>query len=192
MSVHLALNTSCCPNNKLTPVTPATPSQSGRENAPGPNDRPTATPRPAAPKPATPKASAPAAPKAAAPAAPSASKPTGPVSGPGAEDDNTSPLGALRQYQASKEAGNFDNKPAASAAPAARPAAPRTATPAARPSAPASKPAISAPTGSAAGTSASTSMAPSGFKPTAPNQRLARGGMMAESLETTIRKMLKD
>lgn len=66
---------------------------------------PKAAPRPAAPKPAAP-----------APAAKPATQE--PISGP---DDQTSPLAALRQYQASKEAGNFDNKPVASAArPAAR------------------------------------------------------------------------
>lgn len=148
-------------------MTPSTPKPAASTPAAKPAEPATPAPKAAAPapKPAAPapKAATPA-PKPAAPAPkPTAPASQAPVGGPGAGegDDSSSPLAATRQYNASKEAGAFDNKPAA---PAAKPAA----RPAARQAAP---------------------MPPR--RPAAP-QRMASGGMMAESLEETIKKIIKE
>lgn len=98
------------PSSGMTPSAPA-----AKPSTPAPAPSPAPKAAAPAPKPAAP------APKAAGAAAKPATQ--APVNGP---DDQTSPLAAMRQYNASKEAGAFDNKPAAPAArPAARPMASR-------------------------------------------------------------------
>ena len=167
------------PDVKAKPDISASVQKSIEADNPG-TSAPPERPAVAAPKPAAPKAAAPA-PRPAAPA----TKPSGPVGGPGAGEgeDSSSPLAALRQYQASKEAGNFD-KPEASA-PAAKPAAPRAAAP--KPSTggnvplPPSRPAglgTSRPSDMAAGRAAERSV-PTPSSPKPPSMSMGPGGGIA-------------